>query len=565
MTFALKPARTMKPLLTTLLAALSPLAAQAADPVQPSAGTILQQIQPLTPAAPASTGPGLTIEQRGPAKLPSSAPFMVQSIQITGNTLFDTPTLQALVADAQGKSVTLAQLGELAERITAYYQSHGYPLARAIIPAQTIQSGMVRMEIIEARYGKISLDNRSKVNKALLEATLSPLQSGQAIGQAELDHVLLLLSDIPGVGVAATLKPGETAGTSELLVNTTPGPAISGHGVLDNYGNRYTGQARIGGTVNLINPLHHGDVLSVSGLTSGGGLNYGRIAYESLVNGGGTRIGGAYSALRYVLGEPLASLNAHGTAQVESVWAKHPLVRRRDVNLYGQIQYDRLQLRDHIDASAIRTDRHLENWTLSLLGDARDAFLSGAVSVWSLDWTAGRVGFDNAAAQLSDAATAKTQGGFSKWNATLTRLQSLGPKSGLYLAFSGQWANTNLDPSQKMSAGGPYTVRAYDMGALSGDTGYLGTIELRHNLDTAGDGQWQAVAFVDSAHVTVNKNPWVAGTNSATLSGAGVGLNWTGPNQWRAKVHVATRIGSTPVLVAPTSSTRAWVELSKAF
>lgn len=565
MKYASKPLRTMKPLFAALLAAFAPLAALAADPVVPGAGAILQQVQPVTPPSPSPSGTGLTIERDDAAKLPTSAPFMVQSIQITGNTLFDTPTLQALVADAEGKSLTLSQLGELAARITDYYHSHGYPLARAIIPAQTIQSGIVRIEIIEARYGKISLDNRSRVNDPLLQATLSPLQSGQAIGQTELDHALLLLSDVPGVVVAATLKPGESVGTSDLLVNTTPGPAVTGNVVLDNYGNRYTGRTRIGGTVNLINPLHHGDVLSASGLSSGGGMNYGRIAYESLLSGRGTRMGGAYSALKYVLGDTLASLDAHGTAQVGSLWAKQPLVRSRDVNLYGQIQYDRLKLRDHIDASAIQTDRHLDNWTVSLAGDARDAFLSGAVSAWNLGWTAGRVGFDNAAAQLADAGSAKTQGSFSKWNANLVRLQSLSPKNGLYLAFSGQWANTNLDSSQKMTAGGPYTVRAYDMGAVSGDTGYLGTIEFRHNLGTAWQGQWQAVAFVDSAHVTVNKNTWVAGTNSATLSGVGVGLNWAGADQWTARAYIATPIGSTPALVGATNSVRAWVEVGKRF
>lgn len=557
----------MKPLLAALLAAFVPLAAhaQTGGAVTPNAGSILQQVRPVTPPVPSPGGTGLTIKRDDGAKLPASAPFMVQSIQITGNTLFDTPTLQALVADAQGKNLTLSQLGELAARITDYYRSHGYPLARAIIPAQTIQSGIVRVEIIEARYGKISLDNRSRANDPLLQATLSPLQSGQAIGQTALDHALLLLSDIPGVVVAATLRPGETVGTSDLLVDTKPGPAVTGNVVLDNYGNRYTGRARIGGTVNLINSLHLGDVLSVNGLSSGGGLNYGRIAYESLLNGRGTRMGGAYSALRYALGDTLASLDAHGTAQVASLWAKQPLVRSRDVNLYGQIQYDRLKLRDHIDASVIRTDRHLDNWTASLASDARDTLLSGAVTAWNLGWTTGRVGFDDAAAQSTDAGSVKTQGSFSKWNANLARLQSLSPKDGLYLAFSGQWASTNLDPSQKMTAGGPYTVRAYDMGAVSGDTGYLGTIEFRHNLGTAWQGQWQAVAFVDSAHVTVNKNTWVAGTNSATLSGAGVGLNWAGADQWTARAYIATPIGSTPVLVGTTYSTRAWVEVSKRF
>lgn len=555
--------RVMKPRFAALLVAFPVLAAaQMAQPVAPGAGAILQQIQPATPPAPAPSGTGLTIERADGAELPGSAPFLVKTLQITGNTLLDTPTLHALVADAEGKSLTLSQVGELAARITGYYQSRGYPLARAIIPAQTIAAGIVRIEVIEARYGQISLDNRSRVSDPLLQSTLSPLQSGQVIGQTELDRTLLLLSDIAGVLVAATLKPGEAVGTSDLLVNTTPGPAVTGNLVLDNYGNGYTGRARIGGTVNVINPLQHGDVLSMSGLSSGSGLNYGLITYESLLNGQGTRVGGSYAALRYELGEPLAALKANGSAQVTSLWAKHPLVRSRDANLYGQIQYDGKQLKDRIDTSGIRTDRHLDNWTLSLAGDA---LLLGGINSWNMGWTSGRVDFDDSAAQLADAATARTQGGFSKWNANLTRLQSLSPKNALHLAFSGQWANTNLDAAEKMSVGGPSTVRAYDVGALSGDTGYLATAEFRHDLGSAWNGRWQAVAFVDTARVTVNKNVWVAGTNSATLSGAGVGLNWAGPNQWRAKAYIATRLGEAPTLVASSASTRAWVEISKGF
>jgi hemolysin activation/secretion protein len=294
-------------------------------------------------------------------------------------------------------------------------------------------------------------------------------------------------------------------------------------------------------------------------------MNYGRIAYESLLNGQGTRLGGAYSALHYVLGGSLAPLNGHGTAQVESLWAKHPLVRSRDANLYGQIEYDRMQLRDHIDASELRSDRQVGSWTASLSGDARDALLSGGVNIWNLGWTAGRVGFDDSAAQLADAASARTQGGFSKWSASLARLQGLSQKSALYLSFSGQWANANLDPSKKMIVGGPYTVRAYDMGAVSGDSGYVGTAEFRHDLGAAWQGQWQAVAFIDSAHVTVNEHLWAAGVNSARLSGAGVGLNWTGPEQWSAKVYVAAPVGSTPALVASTASARAWIEIGKGF
>ena len=552
--------RVMKRPLAALLVVFPALAA--AQPVAPGVGTILQQVQPVMPLAPSSSGTGLTIERRGIAELPGSAPFLVNTLQISGNTSFDTPTLHALVADAEGKNLSLSQLGELAARVTDYYQSRGYPLARALIPVQTIAAGIVRIEVIEARYGQISLDNRSRVSDSLLQSALSPLQSGQVIGQNGLDRTLLLISDIPGVLLSTTLKPGQAVGASDLLVSTTPGPVVTGNLMLDNFGSQLTGRARIGGTVIFINPLQRGDILSLSGLSSEGGMNYGRIAYESLLNGQGTRMGGSYAALRYVLGEPLSALKANGSAQLVSLFAKQPLVRSRDVNVYGQMQYDGKQLKDRVDVSGIRTDRHLDNLTLSLAGDA---LLLDGINAWSLGWTSGRVGFDDSAAQLDNAAKAKTQGWFSKWNANLTRLQSLSPASALYLAFSGQGARTNLDSAEKMGVAGPAAVRAYDVGALSGDTAYLVTAELRHDLSSGWGGQWQAVVFVDTAGVTVNKKVWVEGTNSATLSGAGVGLNWAGPNQWRAKAYIATRVGVAPTLVASSAPTRAWVEISKGF
>ena len=555
--------------LAALLVLLSSLPVKAATPGAPDAGTMLQQLQPLTSTLPAAGKAGLMIEadDGSSARLPASAPFLVQRIRITRNTVFDTQTLLALVADAQGSQLTLVQLGELAAGITRYYRANGYPLSRAIIPAQTITAGLVRIEIVEAHYGKIELVNSSHSRDSLLQATLETLQSGQDIGQVAMDHALLLLSDIPGLRVNATLKPGAAVGTSDLEVQTTTSSRVTGNLGADNYGSVFTGKPRVSGTVSIIDPFDRklSDVLNLSALTSGGGLNYGRLAYEAVMNGRGTRAGGAYSALRYQLGESLASLNVNGTAQVGTVFAKHPLIRSRSVNLYGQIQYDRMQLNDRVEISATETNRHLDNWTLSLSGDVRDDFLSSGFNTASLSWSAGRLGFDNRSAQLADAASAGTQGGFSKWNINLARLQSLGASTGLYVAYAGQWANNNLDSSQKMSVGGPYSVRAYDMGAISGDSGQMLSAELRQDLGQSWLGKWQAVAFVDSAQMTINKNPWIEGTNTATLSGAGLGINLNGVNQWSARAYIATPIGATPTLLGTRKTTRLWIETRKGF
>ncbi len=550
-------------LASLLIAAAQGAVAAAAPP--PDAGSLLKQVQPVTPPAPASNDPGLRIEAQTGSALPTSAPFLVNTLIISGNTLFDTPTLHALLADTEGQTLTLGQLQSSIARLTAFYHARGFPLSRAVIPAQTIEAGRVRVDIIEARYGQVELDNHSRVTDPVLRATLASLQSGEPISQGTLDHALLLLSDIPGVKVDATLKPGATVGSSNLLVNTAGAPALQGAVDVDDYGNRYTGRARGGATLQVIDPLRHGDVLSLSALTSGSGMTYGRVGYDTLLNGAGTRLGVDYSALHYRLGNSLAPLDAHGTAEVTSVWVRQPFVRSAVASLYGEIQYDLQQLHDHVDVIALVDDRHLNDATASLTGDLHDGLLAGGVTSLSAGFTIGHVNFDNAVAQAADLASVKTEGRFAKWNANLYRLQAISSADTLYLSVSGQWTHDNLDSSQKLVEGGVYTVRGYDMGALSADSGYLETVEWRHDLGTAWQGRWQVLGFFDSAQLSVNTHPWAPGKNSATLSGAGLGLNWLGPRGFSVKTAVARRIGSESALVASSSSVRAWGQIEYAF
>lgn len=563
MTFSSQPPFLPKSLVLALILSLETMAAHAASPVD--AGSLLQELQPSIRPAPVTTQPALQMQAPGRSTLPASLPFVVKRFLITGNTVFDSARLHTLLADQEGKELTLLQLDEVAARITRYYQDHGFPLARAVIPAQTISNGEVQIRVVEARYGKVTLNNSSQVQDGLLAATLSPLQTNQAIAGAQLDRTLLLLSDIPGAQVNAVLKPGATVGSSDMQVDITPAAVNHGNIELDNYGNRYVGRARLGVSGNLVNPFQHGDILTGNIVSTGERMNYGRLAYDTLLNGQGTRAGGAYSMVGYKLGDSVSDLDAHGTASVASLWLKQPLVRSKQVNLYGQLQYDAKQLRDHIDASSLRTDRNLDNWVFSLSGDFRDTLLVGSINAWSLGVTAGRVAFRDAAAEASDQSSVQTAGRFSKWNLNFSRLQGLTSRDALYFNVAAQWADSNLDSAEKMTIGGPYSVRAYDVGAISGDIGYLGSVEWRHDLGMLIGGKMQLLTFVDAAHVTVNKHTWSTGSNSATLSGAGVGVNWYGADQWKLSAVLASRMGSKPDLVTNSAATRAWLVASKGF
>lgn len=562
----------MRWLITVLLGSIWPLITQAqSSPVPgvrgaPDAGGLLQQLLPFMPSPSGSGGAGLSLEQAdgSRAPLPASDPILVQRIRITRNTLFDTETLHALVAHAEGQSLTLPQLGDLAGIITKYYRSRGYLLSRAIIPAQTISAGLVRIEIIEVRLGEIRLDNNSAVRDSVLQATLSNLKSGQDISRTELDYALLLLSDLAAVKVDATLRPGRLPDTSDLVVAVQPGAATSGSVGVDNTGDDFTGVVRVAGNFTLNNPLRLGDTLTIGVLSSGKGINNARLGYEAVVSRHGTRIGGSYSSLQYLLGGTLAPLGASGTALANQLFVRQPFFRETEKNVYGQFQYEGLKLRDHLGISQIKTDRSLENWTFNLSGDARDLLLNGANSSWSLGLTTGRVTFDDVAAQMADAATARTEGRFTKWTVNLARLQGLSPSTTLYLRFAGQWTGSNLDSSQKFAASGLSGVRAYGAGAISGDLGYLLNAEFGYTMGQVLQGQVQAIGFIDSAYVLVNQKPWVLGPNSVSLSGIGVGLNWTVASKWSARVSIASPVGPKQPLIS-TREPRLWLELRRGY
>jgi hemolysin activation/secretion protein len=179
--------------------------------------------------------------------------------------------------------------------------------------------------------------------------------------------------------------------------------------------------------------------------------------------------------------------------------------------------------------------------------------------------TAGQLDFQNGTAEAVDFSTAKTRGGYAKLNVSLARLQGLTQSTSLYAAFNGQIADKNLDSSEQFFVGGPNSVRAYDVGAVGGAMGALVSLELRHNLSAPLPGAWQAIAFVDSGVVRVYKNVFEVGENSATLSGAGVGLNWVGPRGWAVSGSLAAPLGRVPMLTGDTASSRLWIEIHKAF
>lgn len=546
-----------------LLAAVPQAAAQTGvDRPVPDAGRVLEQIQPER-RLPEKPSVDLDVERRPAMRRPAGETLRVERLRITGATVFPTETLHALVADAEGRRLSLARLAALAQRITDYYRNHGYLISRAYLPAQTITGGVVEIAVLEGELGAVRIDDEAGLHGAAL-APLEAIPTDAPLTANALERSLLLTSDVPGVNVTAILAPGATVGTADLRVGVTPAQRVTGFVSLDSYGNDYTGEARATGHVNFNNPLQLGDQLSLTGLISEDNLYYGRVAYQLPVNRWGTRAGAVYTYLDYRLGGDFEALDAEGNAGIASVNVRHPFVRSRAFNLYASLRYAHKLLEERIGAFDTETHAQLDNVTAGLSGDFNDSFGRGAVNAFDLRYTAGDLELDPASRAI-DAATAETAGGFDKFNLGFQRLQRLSDAASLYLFYRGQYTDDNLDSAEQMSLGGAYGVRAYPQGEVSADEAHLLTVEGRLDLDLPWPGRWQAIAFIDHGYARLSAQPYTDEDNYRDLTGAGVGLNVYLPRGWRLRGHVAWRVGDDEPRAGDDDSPRAWLYVAKYF
>ena len=532
----------------------------------PNAGSQLQQI-PAAPV-PQRVAPAIRIEpgSASTAAASDAVKIVVNSLQVTGALTYPEAELVALTGFQPGSELTLADLRGMASKITERYRSNGFFIAQAYLPAQEVSNGVVTIAVVEGQYGKIAVRNQSNLADDLVYSQLDGINTGNAVLMAPLESRLLLLSDLPGVTVTSTLTPGASVGASDLLVDVTPGQRVTGSIDADNGGNRYTGEYRLGATVNLNNAAGRGDVASLRVLTSGSGLNYARGSYQ--MQFGKATAGVAYSWLGYELGKEFSSLRANGTAKIASIYGGYPLIRSRNTNVYALLAFDAKTFQDRVDTTSTVVDKKVQALMATLRGDHRDRLGGGGLTSYALTGTTGNVDIQTPSVRAFDAATAQSNGHYGKLGFSAMRLQSVTDTVSLYAGVSGQVASKNLDISEKMQLGGINGVRAYPEGEAYADQGYLLTLEARFLVPRFSEqfpGQLQLFGFVDTGRVSLNKNPWDLRDNHRTLSGAGIGLNWSAANNFVVKTSYARKLGSATATSAPDKSGRFWVQAVKYF
>lgn len=540
--------------------------ASAATP--PGISEAVQQARPIP--APATKAPPPEIEGAPAAEpplasLPGNQPTVaVKGFAFAGNTLIDTDRLQAIVADAAGKSLTVAQLHDVATRITRLYRDSGYFVARAYVPAQELAGGVVVIRVIEGHYGQFLLDHRGRLHQETAQAILDAVKDPDIVSVDTLERAMLVLNDTPGVHVTqVSVSPGEKVGTSDFHVATEATPAFSGVVAVDNYGSVYTGKNRLSFSGTWDAPTQTGDRLDVFAMTTEhDGLDSGRIGYWHLLAPTGLRGEIAASRTTYDLGDSYSALDAIGHANTVEALVTYPVVLTETHRLTAQVGGSCSSLVDEVRATGTRTPK-------------KDAIVNGGVEYSSVASDAatqagatlsfGRLGIEDAVARTTDAAGARTRGDFSKLFVHAERQQALPGAFELRAGLRAQASldGKSLDGSNKLEVSGSDGVIVFAPGELLGDDAAVGRVSLGRAFAVAADVKLTPAVFIDEGWA--HDRFAVAGTaSSRTLGDVGLGLT---ANYRTASLNVqwASRTQGGKAVAEPTSNNRVLVQLAVGF
>ncbi len=218
-----------------LLAALAPAGAQG---LRPGEGRLEETRPPLPEFAPEEEPPALVPPPvPPPAPEPSPAPpprpgeelssgvrVYVRAFEFSGNTAFDDATLAAVLEPYTGRTLSTEELIQARDAVTRHYVAEGYVSSGAVLPDQTVEDGVIRLEIVEGRLGEVAVAGLATLDPAFVEDRLR-LAAGVPLDVDRLrERIQLLLGDPAIERVNARLGPGRELGESRLELDVVEAP-----------------------------------------------------------------------------------------------------------------------------------------------------------------------------------------------------------------------------------------------------------------------------------------------------------------------------------------------------
>lgn len=456
--------------------------------------------------------------------------FELTAVTVTGSTVYGDEELQALFSEFIGTQISLGALRTIADRIEAFYQADDYVATRALVPAQRISGGAVRIDVYEGVISEIVLQGDTGNAGALIESYLRNLQTGDPLRWSDAERYLLLARDIPGVSLTSTLRPAADGapGGVDLIVDVVAKP-YEFFGSINNRGSQATGEWSFSAGAAANSVTRFGDQIQIVGLSTSevGEQAIAQISGEMRLGDEGLTLKGFVGYGKSIPGDPIDVAIGENDSFILNGEVEYPVLRSRGLSLWTNLGFDFVN-QDVSNAS----DQPILSDRIRTLYARMDGAYSAApfgAGTFSAELRKGftlGIGPDEKRAAGARSRLEADDKGLIARGSLVHAVGVPGLPLSLYFDTRFQYSEDPLFAYEEMALGNLTIGRGYDPGALAGDSGIAGAVELRWRPPELGIDEIRDVelfSFADAGRV-YNNDTTSTGPEQLVSVGGGLRL-----------------------------------------
>ena len=458
--------------------------------------------------------------------------FEITRFAIEGNTLLPPPDIDRLLAPYAGKDRNFGHVQMALEALEAAYHARGFNVVQVALPEQELNQGVVRLQVIETRIGKLRVEGNSVFSEGNIRRSVPGLVEGSTPNLGDVSSSLKLANENPSKKTTLQLQSGDKDDEVNAVLKVDDDKAWKVGASVDNSGNTNTGKSQLTMQFQHANIMDRDHVMSLQYTTT--------LEKPSQVSVYGV----GYHIPLYALGDSIDLFASYSDVDSGSVLAgifnlqvsgrgtvfgaRYNQLMRRVGDYESRFTYglDYKEFQNNVALQGVQLGNDVIVHPLSV---AYTGILGMAEGELSFTVTGMRniPGGDNGKSADFARVRAGAPSGYSllRFNAGYSRM--LPADWQMRVALAGQYTSDALVPGEQFGAGGATTVRGFDERDISNDKGHLASVEVYtpnfcSTLQTVA-AQCRALAFYDTA--SVRRNDALPGEIAkASIGSVGLGM-----------------------------------------
>ncbi|RKP57929.1 ShlB/FhaC/HecB family hemolysin secretion/activation protein [Pararobbsia silviterrae] len=456
--------------------------------------------------------------------VPSS--FDVNEIIVRGNSSLPSLDIEKAVYPFEGPGRTLKDVNDARDALQKVYQDRGFQSVVVELPQQQVKDGVIVLQVVEAKVGRVRVEGAQYHSPQEIRDAVPALTEGTVPNFNDAQQQLTELNKSPDRQVVPVLKPGTLPQTVDVDLKVDDQSAAHGSLELNNDQSPDTSVLRTVASLSYSNLWQLGHVVSGSFVVA---PQHPRDAEVYSMSYLAPLQGTNWSLLGTVY---------HSNSDVASIGGTNVLGKGTSFGLTATYTLPPTDTYTH--SVSIEIDHKHFDETDTIAGSSSAAPLTYLPVTLAYN---GQLNREHSQTSISASVTTNVRGVGSdadawdnkRYDATadfiygkfdVNHTEDLPQDVQVNGHVSGQFANSPLVSSEQFSAGGINTVRGYLEAEETGDSGVIGSMELRGpslaKYVGSAVNEWRMHAFFDVAHLWL-LSPLPEQVSTFTLASAGVG------------------------------------------